>query len=529
MNLNLNFEIVGAGVNRLHLVRCSHVMRYFSSQFKKINSHLRRASGGDMGNEDDRNELVSIYDVEISKTVENLGVDIYLKSGEPIILCDSMGPLASLANTNGWPALQVQRSTTVVMETLDNDRTNALDMPHSQTNLLRYGDSVVIKLINADTASTSYLSVRRGNLRCCAAKAPKNSNGYFTIAMDIEGNDQMNLQSSPLKVGDSFYLKTQENRVIGFHRRNVATVGGRLLGLVEKGILPLKLCADLPYVDTHENEKGLESASSENFILSVDTPAWLEILNRDNRQIERAYVIRLLDGNKSLTKLRTEEDLATVLQLVEKESDFKLELHEEESKEQNQTVSPTNHTGSPTISRQTQSSNMIYESNEQESDVSSVDDEGLEVENELLTQQSVDDGFVTTPTTPRKRKKWIKQVAKGVKTGTIKSGTFIGKGLGLKKKGKKKKNEFKTTIVGLSEAPHQSCKNVEDILMTISASSSFQAKSTLSLHLRSDSYMDSVFLSEGSFEVSESCPDLAPLLHVHWVTITNLYTFFSTA
>jgi hypothetical protein len=153
----------------------------------------------------------------------------------------------------------------------------------------------------------------------------------------------------------------------------------------------------------------------------------------------------------------------------------------------------------------------------------------------------------------RQSKTWIRsttygitKVAKGVKTGTIKSGHLIGKAVSHKiinhslqkrrylrekqkkanMKGRQKDHHIavnkalKTAqlspghknapitlqmpngiMAGQLKAPDQSCRTVSYILSTLSSEPSSQAKALLSTHLLASSDVDSSFLSGGAIEV----------------------------
>lgn len=157
------------------------------------------------------------------------------------------------------------------------------------------------------------------------------------------------------------------------------------------------------------------------------------------------------------------------------------------------------------------------------------------------------EGQLIAPSTPRERKTWIRhttygitKVAKGVKTGTIKSGNLIGKavthtikGHGLhprrkylreKPKQTKKKRKSRdhhiavnkalrntrrnsstyvpsSIMAGQLKAPDQSCRTVSSVLSKLSSSPSFPAKVLLSTYLSSLSDLDFSFLSGGTVEV----------------------------
>ena len=156
----------------------------------------------------------------------------------------------------------------------------------------------------------------------------------------------------------------------------------------------------------------------------------------------------------------------------------------------------------------------------------------------------------------RRKKKWMKntthgitKVAKGVKTGTIKSGTFIGKavtypikGHGRKQKRKylKEKHSKKTRgkskskdhhiavnkairnmrtpsgasnsiMAGQLQAPDQSCRTVSNILSRLSSSPSIEAAKLLEFHLSSTTDLDASFLSGGTAEVRFSLCLLIPI------------------
>jgi hypothetical protein len=206
---------------------------------------------------------------------------------------------------------------------------------------------------------------------------------------------------------------------------------------------------------------------------------------------------------------------------------------------------------------------------EMDSDFSNGDDAGSIFSDNY---DSDDEEQPVEPMTPRsdgygearKKKKWIKnttygitKVAKGVKTGTIKSGSLIGKAVTHTIKGRRsylrdkprqtkgkakirdhhvavnkalkklqspdkqtstgsKLHAPKSIMAGQLKPPDQSCRTVSDILSTVSSSPSIQAKMLLSALLSPLTDLDNSFLSGGAVEVRFNmklyCSSISPPL-----------------
>eukprot|EP00557_Chaetoceros_sp_GSL56_P005119 CAMPEP_0176499580 /NCGR_PEP_ID=MMETSP0200_2-20121128/13008_1 /TAXON_ID=947934 /ORGANISM="Chaetoceros sp., Strain GSL56" /LENGTH=1717 /DNA_ID=CAMNT_0017898019 /DNA_START=64 /DNA_END=5217 /DNA_ORIENTATION=+ len=413
-------------------------------------------------------------------------------------------------------------------------------------------------------------------------------------------------QSSYLRLGGTFRLCSKiTSLVVGVRVSDSVKFGGRVLGLYKPGsyyvtegtanrnetysikqmMMPLKLCVYMPSSsdDNVSTELATSYTATSNLSplsgkierrvndFSFDASAWLEVMHRSKRHVFRVYAIRMLcknrlstssdvvDTNSSL-RLRTGNELTPLLQFgalhgkqghilnspgtdeyhckndvsspivhnLKVADDLGLDDFRSFAAESNHNSPerPFDHSFSPSSSRD---------------DSDSDGETGLESPHSLSNQK-------------RKRSKtWIRstthgitKVAKGVKTGTIKSGHLIGKAVSHKiihhginkrrylrekqKKAKMKvrqkdhhiavnkalktaqlsprlKNKQNTLqipngiMAGQLKAPDQSCRTVNYILCTLSSETSSQAKALLCTHLLACSDIDSSFLSGGAMKL----------------------------
>lgn len=411
-------------------------------------------------------------------------------------------------------------------------------------------------------------------------------------------------QSSYLRLGGTFRLKSKMSALdVGVRVKSSAKFGGRVLGLYKEGsyyvadpnddmqeaphykqmMMPLKLCAYMPLVSDHNvpldvaNNNALGSSQSPvsgkngNCIddFTMDAPAWLEVMHRSKRHIFRVYAIRMSTKSKIIPKkidddivdqfsslrLRTGKELTPLLQFG---ALYGKDCHHDESDDSKSfhISSPTNVIAElPEFSALLDSNSLVdeknYDSPERPYDlIPSPPSRGDSDSDEECGQRSP---HSLSSQKLKGSKKWIRstthgitKVAKGVKTGTIKSGSMIGKAVshkimphGLHKrrylrekqrkasiKGKSKDHHIavnkalktvqvspriknthmmlqmpSTVMAGQLKAPDQSCRTVSYILSSLSSEPSSKAKDLLSSHLLNLSDIDLSFLSGGAVEL----------------------------
>jgi hypothetical protein len=376
---------------------------------------------------------------------------------------------------------------------------------------------------------------------------------------------------------------------------------------IKQMMMPLKLCAYVPNFTTdmtslYAAAANLSPVSAKNERrvddFSFDASAWLEVMHRSKRHVFRVYAVRMLhksssnvmESNSSL-RLRTGNELTPLLQfgaLCGKQSrrvtrcvylqlilflssyralsilTFTLQhspgtddLHYSNEKILNVSSSILPNLQVPDEVGLIESTSVITESNHNSpgrhrdhslSQSSSSDDSDSDEETGLESPRSMSNYKRTqSKTWIRSTTYGITKVAKGVKTGTIKSGHLIGKAVSHKiinhslhhkrrylrekqrkasVKGRQKDHHIavnkalKTAhlsprlmttpitlqmpngiLAGQLKAPDQSCRTVSCILSTLSSEPSSQAKALLSTHLLALSDVDSSFLSGGAIEV----------------------------
>uniref|UniRef100_A0A7S4RNJ3 Domain of unknown function at the cortex 1 domain-containing protein n=3 Tax=Ditylum brightwellii TaxID=49249 RepID=A0A7S4RNJ3_9STRA len=189
-----------------------------------------------------------IADEEEAVAVEELGVGMYLKSGDKVVMRefldkDSSSPDNSqnrdifVANGGGFAVLQSQSSASCVIEKAGSARSAR----RGSSKLIKSGDAVMIKLISGDDPKdVRYLSLHRGYWLKWVSRTPRN-NGYFNIfTQETEGDVEMGgneTQTTYLTLGGSFSLRHRRWRrcVVGVSTEQSVRFGGRMLGLHRLG------------------------------------------------------------------------------------------------------------------------------------------------------------------------------------------------------------------------------------------------------------------------------------------------------
>ena len=314
---------------------------------------------------DESNEF--IREEEEEKYAE-LGEGMYIRSGDSICLRElrkgSSQDLTSrfVTYAGGFAVLQDNTSAAIVIEKVE--RSKSKSKKKKRTRLIHTGDTVLFKLITHDSADdraeTLYLTIHRGWWLKWSTKYP-NKNGFFTIhTHETEGYDTVidgpmpaETQASYLTLGGSIRLQHKRWRhQVGVAKQDSATYGGRMLGLYaprsdnntdeifndiedetdlaneDVGMysgkkarsdwlrpLQFQVCEFSPL------QNGSLKAASEEFpeetttdgkllfsdeTMTVDVPVWIEMLNRKERIIQLAYVVRVSPQYKSNEEMSRE-------------------------------------------------------------------------------------------------------------------------------------------------------------------------------------------------------------------------------
>ena len=328
---------------------------------------LDSVSDGDTSDEEDESDSEEI-DEALDADVDN--ATSYLCCGTPVSLRESVG--SYLSSGGGYAVLQSSSTNSIILETIHSARKSSnSDSP--QQMIIRSGDVVRVKLVDAATNQIRYLTLHRGWWLRWSSSRPK-KNGSFCIRT----NDARN--GIPISLGAPFSLESRKwsRYQVGAMQSSSARYGGRMLGLCkasgpspdsidaelehdldiaqtdeignkgDKGmIMPLLLCADiyntsielspervkrsmsLTRQDTNEEDVLYQDDAgneSDHKRYELDVPVYIEMMNRTKRTKQRVYAIRAKECNtetnedgmtkgKVVMKLRTGHSLASVLRI----------------------------------------------------------------------------------------------------------------------------------------------------------------------------------------------------------------------
>jgi len=326
------------------------------------------ASDGDMSDEEeediDAEEINEALDTNVDNAVS------YLRSGSPVILRESIGSF--LSSGGGYAVLQSSCSTnSIILEKIHTKRKFAKSAISEQnlSMIIRNGDVVRVKLVDASNKGMRYLTLHRGWwLRWSSSKPQKN--GSFCIRT----ND---CNGAPISLDLPFSLQSRKwsRYLVGAMQSSSAKYGGRMLGIYKAGpstdplepeleddlditqpdemdnkgekvmIMPLMLCANafdasrdlspektrriptLARQDTSEDDSSYQENESLRRRYKLDVPVYIEMMNRTNRTKQRVYAVRAKEYNatetneenvlkgKVVMKLRTGHSLASMLRI----------------------------------------------------------------------------------------------------------------------------------------------------------------------------------------------------------------------
>ena len=327
-------------------------------------------SDGDTSDDDDEEEDINEEEIDEALDANIDDAVEYLLSGVPVSLQETLGSYLSIGG--GYAVLQSSPTNSIVLEKI-NTKKKFTKQANSKQNLsliIRSGDIVRVKLVDASTRGVKYLSLHRGWwLRWRSSKPQKNGSFYIRTNNDIG--------STLIKLGSPFSLQSRKwSRFnVGAMQSSSAKFGGRMLGLykadptvdllepeeiddidipqnvgMENKITPLSFFADyfnashalspektkrVPEsnrldIDIVEGDNLFEENQDVAFLrrrYDIDVPVYIEMMNRTNRTKQRVYAVRakeytstetneegLLTGQVTM-KLRTGHALASTLRL----------------------------------------------------------------------------------------------------------------------------------------------------------------------------------------------------------------------
>lgn len=548
MNQILNYQVSNAkscalnGARKRYVEKCSSTIRSKEKHEYIDESSDEEASLGDEYSFDDE------YDDETTAVVEDLGEGIYVRSGDSLVLretCDKRCRFSTLSNSGGFATLTSFSSTHVIMEKFRSPR----DSFHHESTLVRNGDTVMIKSFFEDSTTPSYLSVHKGIWLKWVNRLPRSS-GFFlvnTSASESKHVTHVEAHSSYLRVGGEFTLTSKTFGLeVGSQLNESAAFGGRVLGLRPKSyrgqhashqLAPLLFRADEEDPSTSLQNSSPEKPPSphlkysQTFELSqfhIGVPAWVEVLHRTRRVLQRAYVMRATSSSSnSFVRFRTGKDLTPLIRVG-------LSLKVQKENDQRE-ISLAISTEDPMFTIE-HSSSRISQSDDECLASNSSSDEDDDEEEDLR-----DDNFYDPSTKSNKFSNshgWRKNTAqgfsnvtRGFKTGSITVSKAltpkIRKHRSLPKTpGKRKRSVYKdhhvainrtlkssrhssstdmsNALAGQLNAGCQTCRTVDNIISGIQESHQANVgPDSLSNLLSIETELDTLFLTGGLLEVSE--------------------------
>ncbi len=326
-------------------------------------------SDGDISDEEediDVDEIDEMFDTNVDNAVA------YLRSGSPVSLRESIGSFLSIGG--GYALLQSSPTNAIIIEKIHTKKKFAKSSNAEQKllSIIRSGDVVRVKLVDASSKGVRYLTLHRGWwLRWSSSRPQKNGSFY------IRANDP---NSAPISLDSPFSLQSRKwsRYHVGAMQSSSVKFGGRMLGLYKadpstdplepepgddldipqhddvdnKGdsvVMPLLLCADafdascdiplgksirIPTATRRDTTDEDDSSVQENQDsvplrrrCELDVPVYIEMMNRTNRTKQRVYVVRTKKRNVTETyeenvlrskvtmKLRTGHSLASMLRI----------------------------------------------------------------------------------------------------------------------------------------------------------------------------------------------------------------------
>lgn len=275
--------------------------------------------------------------------INEFGDGLYLRYDDPIVLCESnikgiqSDTQCFVAHRRGFALLQSHEpSYQIVLEKQQQSKA-----AKHQGGSIRNGDTVMIKIIKKD--NVRYLSTHRG-WWLKFVKHPPRHNGTFYICSckpkEYAISESSGVASPYIALDTPFTLRHQRwsHYEVGASEEASARAGGRLLGLrrvtdsrvnyasekdgnYEKPdyvdrqgqkhwLRPLQLRANLPTLGGESNRSNplmmtpIEGEKNDQTLLldevNLDASAWIEMVHRNKRCKQRAFIIRIARKNSDM-------------------------------------------------------------------------------------------------------------------------------------------------------------------------------------------------------------------------------------
>lgn len=319
-------------------------------------------SDGDTSDEEEEDidvvEMDEAFDTNVDSSIA------YLRSGSPVSVRDGIGSFLSVGG--GYAVLQ-SSPTNILIEKIHAKKKFAKASTSGQnlSSIIRSGDVVRLKLVDASRKEVRYLTLHRGWWLRWSSSKPHKSGSFC-----IRTNDPT---STPITMDSPFSLQSRKwSRFhVGAMQSSSVKFGGRMLGLYKpaltdpleaepeddidmpqqdelenKGdnvVLPLLLCTDVTGISSDDiliptlnigdatNEDDISAQENQDNMplrnrYELDVPVYVEMMNRTNRTKQRVYVVRVKEHNnatesdekrvlsgKVTMKLRSGRSLASVL------------------------------------------------------------------------------------------------------------------------------------------------------------------------------------------------------------------------
>lgn len=380
---------------RLHLRRDMHtfvqleISHSANTKGGLIENYRSKIVAGEEGTADEEegqepDDLDIEVEVEDNDAVENeedeindLGDGLYLRSGEPVVLCDAN----HIAGMNGdSPFFVAHHSGFALLQSYEPSCHFVFEKAPRQyqtgksrnSSLICDGDTVIIKIIR--NSDIRYLSTHHG-WWLKFVKFPRRNNGFFHIlsskSSESENGEPLDLKSPYISLDSPFSLRHQRwsHYEVGVSVERSVRAGGKLLGLrriispsehsigsrspdyidlqgQKRWLRPLLLSAQTPTLSGVQSQifstlfklPKMEEADLGALLgqLNLDAFAWIEMVHRSKRRKQLAYIVRVsaqkniyeqlkssvLDKpevepcDRLFFRVRTGRDLTPVLQLV---------------------------------------------------------------------------------------------------------------------------------------------------------------------------------------------------------------------
>ena len=326
---------------------------------------------GDMSDEEEED----IDAEEIEEALDTIDNEVaYLRSEAPISMRESIGSGSFLSSGGGYAVLQSSSTNSIIVEKIHTKMKFAKSEISEQnlSMIIRSGDVVRVKLVDASTKGTRYLTLHRGWWLRWSSSRPQKNGSFCIRTNDHDG--------TPISLELPFSLQSRKwsRYVVGAMQSSSAIFGGRMLRLYKAepstdpleleddlditqhdgmdnkgntGMMPLLLCADAfdvscdlssektkiiptlhrPRQATSEEDDSSYQEKQDNESLrrryDLDVPVYIEMMNRTNRTKQRVYAVRAKEHNatetneesvlkgKVVMKLRTGHSLASMLRI----------------------------------------------------------------------------------------------------------------------------------------------------------------------------------------------------------------------